>query len=111
MVADGRADVAAIDAVTFALLARHRPSLTDQVRVLAWSEAAPALPYVTHASRPDDEVRRLRAGLAAAIVDPGLADARAALALAGVKVLDLHAYRDLVAMEWSAIALGYPRLA
>jgi ABC-type phosphate/phosphonate transport system substrate-binding protein len=111
MVVDGRADVAALDAVTYWLLRHHRPEMTRKVRLLAWSEPAPALPYVTHASRSEEDVARLRAGLAAAMAAPDLADARTALGLEGAEVLELVAYQDLVAMEWSAIALGYPRLA
>lgn len=111
MVADGRADVAAVDSATFALLDRHRPEATAQVRVLTFSAAVPSLPYVTHASRSDDEVRRLRDGLAAAMADPHLADARDTLALSGMEILEVDAYEDVVAMESSATALGYPRLA
>ena len=58
-VADGSADLAAIDCVTFALLERVAPDLVEKVRVLASSEPAPALPYITSARRPAVERSRL----------------------------------------------------
>jgi len=88
-VARGDADVAAIDAVTFALLGRHRPESVAGVRLLAFSQAAPALPFVT---RPGGPVAALRRALRRVVADPALADTRAALLLDDVVVLDADAY-------------------
>ena len=44
---DGRADVCAVDCVTWALLARHRPSALHGLRVIALTEPMPGLPLVT----------------------------------------------------------------
>jgi ABC-type phosphate/phosphonate transport system substrate-binding protein len=46
-VAAGEADIAAIDAVTFALLQRIEPQLTAQVRVIGKTAQVPGLPYIT----------------------------------------------------------------
>src|SRR3546814_318459 len=63
-VAAGEADVCAIDCVTWCLLQRSEPALTTRLRVLASSQAAPALPYIAHRDIPGDDLQRLRAGLA-----------------------------------------------
>src|SRR5690606_5113472 len=84
----GLADIAAIDAVSLALLRRHAPTEIEGLRVLAWSAAAPALPYASRRGIDDGLRRRLTAGLLAAAVDPGGAEARAALLLAGLQPAD-----------------------
>ena len=55
-VAEGRADIAAIDAVTWALLLRDDP-VTRRLRVLARTAPTPGLPYITG---PDQDVDALR---------------------------------------------------
>jgi ABC-type phosphate/phosphonate transport system substrate-binding protein len=107
----GRADVAAIDCVTFALLCDVRPAATARVRVVARTQAAPGLPYVTRADAPADRIADMRAALARAIADPDLARVRRALRLVGFEVLADDAYASIVAMEQEAAALGYPALA
>ncbi len=110
-VAEGRAGLAAIDCVTFELLARHRPSAVAGLRILAWSEQAPGLPYVTRAKAGQDVVGRLREGLRAALADPALAEARQALLLCGAEPLAAAAYGRIDDMEEEARALGYPEIA
>lgn len=82
-VAAGAADLAAIDCVTFALLQRAAPEVVGCVRVVAASEPAPALPYITSARRPTAERSRLLAALVQAAADPALAHAREALLIDG----------------------------
>jgi ABC-type phosphate/phosphonate transport system substrate-binding protein len=110
-VASGEIDVAAVDCVTHALLARHRPAALAGTRVLCRTASAPGLPYVTGGAADDDRVRRLREGLRAALEDPELADARETLMLAGIAELPLSAYGRIVEMENEAIAAGYARIA
>ena len=107
----GRADVAAIDAVTRALVARHRPSLLDGTRVLAATAATPALPLITAAPCPPDELAILRRALDACIADPDLAAVRDALLLETFVVLPENAYAIVAALAGSAEAAGYPVLA
>ena len=110
MVAEGQADVCAIDCVTYRLLQRCEPALVDRLRPLAASAEAPALPYITRQGIADDDLRRLRAGLHRAIADPALTQTRAALLIEDVVVTDLAAYDRIVELEDAAIAAGYPRL-
>jgi len=108
---ENAADLAAVDGVTLALVARSEPAAVAGLRVLDWSAAAPALPYITRADAGDDELAALRDGLLATAADPGLAEARAALALKGFEILPLAAYDVIDRMESGAVALGYPAIA
>ncbi|MFO1057261.1 MAG: PhnD/SsuA/transferrin family substrate-binding protein [Dongiaceae bacterium] len=110
-VAAGRAGFAAIDCVTHALLARRRPAALAGTRVLLESPAVPGLPYVAGGAVDEDGRRRLRDGLRAAFADPGLAETRDALLLAGFDELPLAAYDAILAMRRQAEAAGYPELA
>ena len=69
-VASGSADVAAIDCVSFAMAARHRPHVTDALRTIATSPHAPALPYVTSVHRSSAELNRLKQALADSVRRP-----------------------------------------
>ena len=106
-VRDGRADVAAIDCVAFALLRRHRPGATAGLRVLARSRRAPALPYIVRAGIEPDRLRRLQAGLRAALTDPTLQAARAALLIEDFVCLPASAYRYIATQHQRARRLGY----
>ena len=88
-VAQGEADVAAIDCVTWALLGRVRPAAVAGLRVLGWSAASPGLPLITAMG---GDVAGLRAVLEEVAVDPGVAWAREALLLEGFSVLPLSDY-------------------
>lgn len=110
-VRDGTADVAAIDAVTFALLARHAPAETEGLRVLAWSAAAPALPYATRRGIAPEQRQRLVSGLLAAAAHPDAAAPCRTLLLTGMAPVDDAAYLPIPAMRHAAERLGYPDLA
>ncbi len=111
MVAEGQADVCAVDCVTYHLLKRSDPALTGRLRVLASSAEAPALPYITRRGIGAEDLRRLRGGLARAAADPALAEVRAALLIKAVVVKPLSDYDLILALEAAAEAAGYPELA
>jgi ABC-type phosphate/phosphonate transport system substrate-binding protein len=110
LVRQGDADVCAIDCVTWEMHRRHAPGETQGLRVLGWTEDAPNLPYVTAIDRDDDTVHRLRDGLSAAIADPAGRDAREALFLDAVEILEPAAYEAIDRMERRAFELGYDKL-
>ncbi|MCH2547989.1 MAG: PhnD/SsuA/transferrin family substrate-binding protein [Alphaproteobacteria bacterium] len=58
-VADGSADVAAIDCVTFAYLSDYDAALTAQLRVIATTETSPALPLFVASHVPQDIQQKL----------------------------------------------------
>jgi len=109
-VAAGRADVAAIDSVTFGHLAAHAPEETAGVRVLAETPGGPGLPLITRGEASDEEVAVLREALAGVLADPGLAAARQTLGLVGMEVLGDADYAVLARYASEAAALGYREL-
>jgi ABC-type phosphate/phosphonate transport system substrate-binding protein len=109
--ARGDADVAAIDCVSYALLARHRPSLAAVTRILARTAQSPTLPFVTARAQSPATIRALREVLAAVLADPASATSRAALFLTGMAPADTADYGILLDYQDSAANLGYPLLA
>jgi len=86
-VAEGRAEIAGIDALTWALLNEHDP-VTEGLRVIGATAPTPALPYITAASRDPEP---LRAALREAVAALSPTD-RAALHLGGIETLPASAY-------------------
>ena len=110
-VREGRADVAAVDCVTWALLQRYAPQAVQGLCVVGQTGSYPGLPLITSCDTPAAEVRALRSALQALFAQPEAKQALAALAIIGFEALDAAAYAPCVEMENSAIALGYPQLA
>jgi ABC-type phosphate/phosphonate transport system substrate-binding protein len=87
-VAEGRADIAGIDALTWELLHAHDPALTAQLRVLARTEPTPGLPYITAMARdPAPIADAVDAAISA--LDP---EDRAALHLRGLVRIPAETY-------------------
>jgi ABC-type phosphate/phosphonate transport system substrate-binding protein len=110
-VAHGRADVASIDCVSFALLGRGRPELIERVAVVAESPVSPSLPFIVSAGLPTATISAVRGALFAAFVDPDLAEARATLGLKGARPASPADYERVVEIERGAAAAGYSLLA
>lgn len=111
MVKAGVADFCAVDCVSWALLAKHVPQETEGLRVLSRTEAAPCLPFLTSLATPVENIGALRAGLIAACNDPVLKDAREAMLLDSVTVLDDEVYDVILQQERQAAAAGWSKLA
>jgi len=103
-VADGAADIAAIDCVSFALLQQGRPSMTAKVRVLGRTPSSPALPFIASRAIPPKTLAALRAALTEAADQP-------TLGLRGVAFPSAETYARVAELEHDAAALGYPTLA
>ncbi len=101
-VADGEADVACIDAVTFALLSRVDPEVISGVRVLGQSPKVPGLPYITSLAASAETLERLRTALRHAMDDPALGDVRAELLLSGITFPDPANYNVILELEAAA---------
>jgi ABC-type phosphate/phosphonate transport system substrate-binding protein len=106
----GRADIAAIDAVTLALLRDRYRAIARRLRVLDWTTATPGLPLITSARQDCATITMLRTALADVMADPALATTRAALRLNGITALDRSAYDLVPAIERQARDIGYPKL-
>lgn len=107
----GTADLAAIDAVTLALLAANAPDELAGVRILCHSPMAPGLPLISRAGTTPADLDRLRRGLRRAFADPALAESRAALLLDDLAVLPTDAYRVIAAMHAGANAVHVTELS
>ena len=110
-VANGKADIATIDCVTFAGVSRIEPALAEALKIVGETATAPGLPLITRGSASEAEVGILRRAIGDVVADPALADIRSRLMIAGFEPIDADAYADIGAMERTAIASGYPMLA
>lgn len=99
-------DVAAVDCVTFALLRQMAPNEIEGLKVIAATERAPSLPFVTRKDIAPADLQRLRDGLRAAMADPDLADIRRALLIGGVEFLPEAAYDRILEIERDAERLA-----
>lgn len=109
-VASGMADVAAIDCVTYGLLAAHDPAEIAGTRILCETPLVPGLPMVTAAETSDVTMNRLQDALGSVIVDPAFGDICMALGLHGFARLTEGDYAPILAHDATAAALRYPRL-
>ncbi len=109
-VADGLADVAAIDCVTWAHLQQSRSTATRDVRLLGWTRSSPGLPLITSLHADDAARNALLQALDDVIADPTLAPVRAALRLENFVSLPLSAYDSILQLEDEAISAAYPVL-
>lgn len=110
-VAEGAADIAAIDCVTYGLAQRHRPDLLAGTRILGETSPSPSLPFVTRKDASAAEIAAIRAALADAVADPSLREATQALGLVGIEPARLADYAIVMRYERDAVAAGYPSLA
>jgi ABC-type phosphate/phosphonate transport system substrate-binding protein len=108
-VADNRADVAAIDCVTFAFVCDELPELARQVRPIGMTAASPGLPLIASGTVPRPTIEALRAALNETLeAQPERAKR---LRLQGFSVLPLADYERIGQLESEARAVGYARLA
>ncbi len=110
-VRDGKADVAAIDPVTFALHRRYAPDQVAGVRIMDWSAPCPGLPFATSHRTTADTLKRLRAGIQAVFADGDAAPTLEALMLTDTVTLSTADYAPVMEMEAGAVSLGYPTIA
>jgi ABC-type phosphate/phosphonate transport system substrate-binding protein len=106
-VAEGRGDVAAIDAICWALAQRYEPAACAGLRVLALSQAAPSLPFITARTRSAQERAIVLDALRQAIAAEA-AFFRKELLLVDVEAVEDKAYDRIVEIESEAQRLGYP---
>ncbi len=107
----GEADIAAIDAVTYAAVVGAEPELTASLRIIATTAEAATPPFVTSRNTGIETVAALRMALADVAADPGLADVRKALFLRDIVPASVELYAPLRTYEVDAARAGYPDLA
>ena len=109
-VAGGEAEVASIDCVTYALLARHRPAALEGTRSFCRSESAPGIPFVTRSGTSPARIGVLQRALVDAFEESEVRDAAAAVFIDGVEMLAPAAYERIEEFKRLAAERGYPEL-
>ncbi|WP_248797261.1 phosphate/phosphite/phosphonate ABC transporter substrate-binding protein [Pseudomonas sp. MWU13-2105] len=99
------ADLAAVDSVTFAYLARFAPQEVAGLRVVARSALSPCLPYITQVGSGRDEIERIRAAMNQALHE--LPEVAATLGLSEVLPASEADYQVLLDYRDAAQALGF----
>lgn len=105
-----KADLAAIDRVTYAAIALFEPALVADLKIVAPSPASPSLPFVTAAGTDAATVAALRSALDHVAADPDLAAVRETLFLAGIVPAEPDALVPISKLEAEAVRAGYPTL-
>jgi ABC-type phosphate/phosphonate transport system substrate-binding protein len=109
-VAEKRADVAAIDCVTFQLIVDAYPSLADQVRSIGLSAKTCGLPFVFPGTDiPAEQKSRYTDALQQAC-DQLSPESRQCLHLAGFEAVDLDDYNSILELERYALERGFDLL-
>jgi ABC-type phosphate/phosphonate transport system substrate-binding protein len=103
-IAEQRADIAAVDCVSYAFLARGASQLIASTKILARSPSSPGLPFIASRALPRATRAAVREALRALPPVPELG-------FCGVAFLSETAYARIEELEREAAALGYPRLA
>jgi ABC-type phosphate/phosphonate transport system substrate-binding protein len=87
-VVDEAADVAAIDSVCWSLGGDYEAEAVSQLRVIDTTPLRPGLPFISAIERSDREIQTIRLAVSDAVADPVTREARQALHLTGMSVLD-----------------------
>ncbi|MFJ4194592.1 phosphate/phosphite/phosphonate ABC transporter substrate-binding protein [Pseudomonas sp. NPDC089534] len=103
-----RADLAAIDSVTYAYLARHAADEVQGLRVVERSAPSPTLPFITRIGATDEQVESLRQVMNRSLKQ--LPDVARILGLPEVLPASESDYRILLGYRDEAQTLGYERV-
>ncbi len=110
MIRKGKANIAAIDSVTLALLSKHQNHTMDGLKILGATYTAPAPPYVVRAGLPEDDVQIITDALVETFNEPTIASQRAQLLLTGLTRARQEDYWILEAYKDHATKHGFPSL-
>lgn len=91
----GEADVASIDAVSWALVRRLRPELADAVEVIGHGPRVPCLPVIASLETSPQQLASLRSAMADAVEVPALVEAMRTLLIRRFTPLELDDYQPL----------------
>ena len=94
-VANGRADLAAVDSVCWALAGRHETADVARLRVINRTPLRPGLPLITSGGSGDAGLNALRSAISEALESEETLAARQALLLAGIGFIDEAEYAAL----------------
>ncbi len=100
------ADIAAIDCITWALLARHEPHLLRGLAVIGQSPPAPGLPLITSSKTSPASLAALRRALERLVGDKAYRTQCEALFICGFSELAREDYSVIVQWQEQACDLG-----
>lgn len=103
-VLSGQADMAAVDAVSWALWQAAQPGPAAQVRVFGQTDAYPGLPLISALQTPAPLLAALRRALHTFATDAAYAALRAPLRICGFEATTLADYQRCLAMQERAFA-------
>ena len=109
-VREGQADMAAIDCVTLAGVARYQPEKLEGLHVWGETAAYPGLPLITSASTSAQEVAILREALAHISTHASYRQVCEPLLIQGFEALNYADYQVCTDMREQALALGVESL-
>ena len=104
------ADMAAVDAVSWALWQQHQPKLAAELRVFGQTEAYPGLPLITALHTSPQALDALRRALQRITSEADYAAVRAPLRICGFEASSLADYQRCLAMQEQAFASGLRQL-
>ncbi|WP_336749111.1 phosphate/phosphite/phosphonate ABC transporter substrate-binding protein [Pantoea vagans] len=107
---DSQADIAAIDCVSWALLARYAPDELHGLHIIGETPAAPGLPLITAASTSAARLATLRTTLHQLVSDPAFRAVCDDNLISGFSPVQQGDYQEVLAWEQQAAALGVTRL-
>ena len=93
-----RADLAAIDRISFSLARHAVPQDVDGVSVIGRTASHPGIAFVADAGLPDPVVRKLRATIMEFRDDPAWPELQAILGVADITVLDPQNYAPMASV-------------
>ncbi|HDS9358985.1 TPA: PhnD/SsuA/transferrin family substrate-binding protein [Enterobacter chengduensis] len=94
----GQGDIAAVDCVTWALLARHEPQLLDGLAVMGQTPLAPGLPLITSGKTSPEALAILRDALHTLASAPRYKDVCDSMLIGGFKATSRQPYSLL--LDW-----------
>jgi len=107
---DSQADIAAIDCVSWALLARYAPDALRGLHIIGETPAAPGLPLITAASTSAARLKTLRTAMHQLVSEPAWRSVCDDNLISGFSPVQRDDYQDVLAWEQQAAALGVTRL-
>lgn len=107
---DSQADIAAIDCVSWALLARYAPEELCGLHIIGETPAAPGLPLITAASTSSTQLATLRTALHQLVNDSAFRAVCDDNLIGGFSTVQRDDFQGVLAWEQQAAALGVTRL-
>ncbi|MFL1553227.1 phosphate/phosphite/phosphonate ABC transporter substrate-binding protein [Pseudomonas sp. D47] len=105
---EDRADLAAIDSVTYDYLARFAPQEVAGLRIVTHSAPSPTLPYIVPLHLRDEQVAQIRQAMNLALQD--LPQVVETLGIQEVLSASEDDYHVLLGYQQQAVSAGYPNL-